>query len=115
IVPVNGDSVVEANEQFTVTLSNATSASAPGIVQGTATGVIENDDQTVVPNFAVSTTQVDSIKFEGNSGQTNFLFTVTRTGDITTNSSVNYVLTGNSAFTGPAANQFDFVGNVLPF
>jgi hypothetical protein len=46
-IRVNGDRMVEADEGFSVTLTNPSSAVIGNAV---ANGVIRNDDQTVVPN-----------------------------------------------------------------
>lgn len=51
------------------------------------------------------------IQAEGNSGSTNFVFTVTRTGDISKIGSVSWAVTGTGAIP---ANAADFVGNALP-
>ncbi|MET1112144.1 MAG: Calx-beta domain-containing protein, partial [Allosphingosinicella sp.] len=66
------DSDPEADEGFTVTLSNATGAT---FVDASATGTIVNDDG---PPPLV--TIADVTQAEGNSGTTVFSFTVTRTG-----------------------------------
>ena len=42
IVPISGDNILEANESFTVTLSNVTGTA--NLLDGSGTGVIENDD-----------------------------------------------------------------------
>ena len=71
-VMVNGDTTVEPNETFTVHLSgevNATISDADG------TGTITNDD--VAPSFSIN----DVTQAETNSGQTAFVFTVTKTGN----------------------------------
>jgi hypothetical protein len=48
---------------------------------------------------------------EGNSGTTNFTFTVRRTGDVTGAAGANWAVTGSGA---NPANAADFVGSVLP-
>lgn len=67
-VTVNGDVVVENNETVIITLSNATNG---GIGSGTGTGTITNDDAATI------TLSGGSAQNEGNSGQTDYLFTVT--------------------------------------
>ena len=42
IVPISGDNILEADESFTVTLSNVTGTA--NLLDGSGTGVIENDD-----------------------------------------------------------------------
>lgn len=70
--PVNGDTTLEADETFTVTLGTPETANT--IVSDTAkvgTGTITNDDQ-------VTATITDKVQqAEGNSGTKNFDFTVT--------------------------------------
>src|SRR5213079_2229750 len=73
-VLVNGDTAVEPNETFTVNLSGATGAT---ITDGTGLGTITNDDVTP-PTLAIN----DVTRAEGNAGTTNFVFTVTRTGNL---------------------------------
>src|SRR5439155_1053317 len=66
-VLVNGDKKNELDENFTVTLSNPANAT---IGTGTGTGTISNDDSE--PTISInSVTQP-----EGNSGTTNFVFTI---------------------------------------
>jgi hypothetical protein len=70
--PVNGDTLLEANETFTVTLGTPETANT--IVSDTAkvgTGTVTNDDQ-------VTVSITDKVQqTEGNSGTKNFDFTVT--------------------------------------
>ncbi|CAA7619034.1 Calx-beta domain-containing protein [Magnetospirillum sp. SS-4] len=96
---VAGDSVVENEEGFTVTLSNPVNAT---IVTASTTGAITNDDATI----AIAATDAD--KAEGNSGQTPFTFTITRTGFLGTSASVNW------AVTSAQADGTDFSGGALP-
>ncbi|MEX2172732.1 MAG: Calx-beta domain-containing protein, partial [Pirellulaceae bacterium] len=105
---VVGDTTPEQNEEFTVTLSNP---SAPDTVgTGTALGQIQNDDGPVpVANLAITATSADL--FEGNTDNTQFTFTVSRTGDTSGTSSVNFAVTGNGANLASGA---DFAGGSLP-
>jgi len=68
-VLVNGDTIFEANETFTVHLSNASDAT---IGDADGTGTITNDDD--APLLTID----DVTKAEGNAGTTSFTFTVTR-------------------------------------
>src|SRR5262249_48859293 len=87
-INVNGDSLVEPDEGFTATLSNA---SAPAsITTATATGLIQNDDATTLSVSIANVTQV-----EGNSGPTPFVFTLSRSGDTSVATSVKYAVTGS--------------------
>ncbi len=65
-VMVNGDTTPEADETFSLVLSNAVNAS---LTDGTGIGTIQNDD--VVPTLTVSSIS----QAEGNSGTTPFVFT----------------------------------------
>jgi hypothetical protein len=92
---LDADSNPEADEGFTVTLSNAAGAV---LSDASATGTIVNDDGPA-PTVTIS----DVTQAEGNSGTTIFSFTVTRTG-------------GTGAFTvdyatdpGTATSGTDFV------
>ena len=105
-VDVQGDTTVELNENFTVTLSNPTNGA--NITTATATGTIQNDD-VVVPTLAIAATNANQT--EGNSGSKAFTFTVTRSVNTTGSNNVNWAVTGTG--TNPA-NATDFVGGVLP-
>ena len=100
VVSVMGDTAVEATKQFTVTLSDPTSAT---IGTDTATGTIVNDDFPVL-NLSPSISQA-----EGNAGTTSYTYTVTRTGTLAC--SVNWAVTGTGS---PPAVASDFAGGVLP-
>ncbi|WP_289295633.1 Calx-beta domain-containing protein [uncultured Reyranella sp.] len=99
-VNVAGDTLVEADEAFSVTLSNASA----GTVIGTASanGLIRNDDA------SLSIAATSASKAEGQSGSSAFTFTVTRTGDLSGASSAQW------AVAGAAVNGTDFTGGVLP-
>jgi VCBS repeat-containing protein len=98
---VNGDLVVEANETFTVTLSNATGGATIG--DATATGTILNDDVAPIPGaFSIADATVN----EGNAGTTPITFTVTRGNDSNTAASVHYDVTLPGGATGASASDF---------
>jgi len=103
-VYVAGDSVVEPDNEFTVTLSNPSAGGTLGTTS--ATGTIRNDDATTL-----SVAQTDALKTEGNSGSTAFIFTVTRGGDASAAGSVDWAVTGSDA---NPADATDFSGGVLP-
>ena len=90
-VLVNGDNKFETNETFNVILSNETNAT---ISDNQGVGTITNDD--AQPSFVVN----DAIANEGNSGTTNFVFTVTRTGTTGLSATVDFA-TANGT-TNPA-------------
>ncbi len=102
-VNVQGDTTVEADENFTVTLSHATGS----VVLGTASagGTIQNDEATV------SIAATSASKAEGNSGSTVYTFTVTRGGNTSATQSVAWSVAGVSA---DPANAADFTGSILP-
>ncbi|WP_024969298.1 ELWxxDGT repeat protein, partial [Microcystis aeruginosa] len=87
-VNVQGDTTVEPNENFTVTLSNATNGAT--ITTATATGTIQNDD-VAVPTLAIAATNANQT--EGNSGSKAFTFTVTRAVNTTGTNNVNWAVT----------------------
>lgn len=114
-VTINGDTVIEPNESFTVNLSNATGAD---IADSQATGTITNDDVAATPTVSIA----DASVVEGNSGTKTVTFTVsvspTASGtvsyDIATSNGTavagsDYLasaLTGQSVSAGSASNTF---------
>jgi hypothetical protein len=99
-IGVAGDSIVESNESFSVTLSDPGAGASLGTAS--AKGVIRNDDA----SLSIAATSAD--KPEGDSGATDFTFTVTRTGDLSGTASAHW------AVGGVAVNGADFTGGVLP-
>ena len=91
---VNGDTVNEINEAFTANLSNPTSATIAGT--GVGTGTITNDD--TPPGLALSAPGATN---EGNSGTTNFVFTVTLSAPSANTVTVDYATVDGSA-TAPS-------------
>ena len=72
-IPVIGDTTLESDETFTLTLSAATNA---GIVRVQGVGTILDDDGTVRPG-AIPTVAIDDVSVvEGNTGTTTATFTV---------------------------------------
>jgi|GEM_PF-455179 len=102
-IEVNGDSVLEGDEAFTLTLSDAasTTGGSATIATASATATITNDDS------EVSISATDAVKVEGDSGLTAFTFTVSRTGYLGTAATVDYAITGSGAH---AADGADFDG-----
>ncbi|MFM8891904.1 MAG: Calx-beta domain-containing protein, partial [Planctomycetia bacterium] len=101
-VSVAGDVVAEADEQFSVTLSDPVNAA---VVAGVGRGLIRNDDTSVAVGPAVVS------RAEGRSGSTSFVFGVTRTGLSTAAVTVAWNVTGLGA--SPATGD-DFLGGTLP-
>ena len=89
-VVINGDTVLEPNETFSVNLSNPTNAT---IAVGTGIGTIDNDD---VASIAIN----DVTLAEGDSGTTNFVFTVSLTGEVQGGFTVPFT-TANGTATQP--------------
>jgi chitinase len=92
-VGVVGDTVVEPDENFSVTLSNPLGAS---ISRATAIGTIRNDD--VAPPLTVSVADVSQV--EGNSGMSNMAFAVTLSKAATAPVTVNYATSNVTALAG---------------
>ncbi|KAA1257883.1 putative outer membrane protein PmpB precursor [Rubripirellula obstinata] len=106
-INVAGDTEVEPDESFLVTLSDVSGASE--IVTGTATGTILNDDIfQPVPSFSIGTDLVSET--EGDTGSKIFAFTVTRSGATTMATSVDFTVRG----TGVSPADADDFGGSLP-
>lgn len=105
-VLVNGDTAFESNETFGVTLSGVSA----GLTLGTSTAnaIILNDDISNTPiNSIVSISAATSSASEGNSGATDYSFTV----NLSSSSSTQQTLTYSTAGSGSnAANAADFSG-----
>lgn len=102
-IAVAADSLVEADESFTVTLASPSTGLT--ITGATATGLILNN----TASLAIAGTT--AVQREGLSGTTPFTFTVTRSGYTGMASSARWAVAGS----GPsAATAADFLGNVLP-
>ena len=102
-IDVAGDNGQEANEGFAVTLSNA--SAGVSISNATATGLIRNDDA------SLSLAATSATKSEGNTGTTDYTFTVTRAGYLTQTTTVNWAVGGSG--TNPASAA-DFLNGILP-
>ena len=90
-VPIIGDTILEPNESFVVRLSSPTQAT---IATAAATGTITNDD-------AASLSINDVSMAEGNSGTTNFVFTVSLAGAVQDGFTLPYS-TANGTATQPS-------------
>ena len=101
---VNGDTTFEADEAFTVHLSNASGAT---ISDADGTGTIVNDD--AAPTFAID----DVTHNEGNSGTTSYVFTVTKTGSTALSASVDYQTVDGTATV--ADNDYQANNGTLNF
>ncbi len=102
-VQVAGDTQIEADEELTVSLRDATGATI-GI--GDASATVVNDDHPAT----VSISAGDAIKPEGNGDSSAFLFNLTRTGDLSASSTVFYQVEG----IGDNPASADDFGSVFP-
>ncbi len=108
-VTINGDDVYELDETITATLSNPVAAIFPGGASTvTARGVIVNDD----PPPVITLTQPASVT-EGDTGETDMVFTITKTGLTEVDSTVTYSLTG-SAVSGVDYTPHDRFNLTIP-
>ncbi len=102
-VPINGDTNDEADETFTVNLSNASNAD---IIDGVATGIIVDDDG------LGSLTITDKTVNEGDNGTTIAEFTVTLSPAAASTVTVNYATANGTATAGSdygaASDQLTF-------
>ncbi|WP_308410783.1 beta strand repeat-containing protein, partial [Cylindrospermopsis raciborskii] len=113
-VNVSGDSTVEPDEGFTVTLSNPTNAT---ITTATATGTITNDDTTPVVNAnqtfsyaerQVANFQVGTVTATGAVGVTSFaIASGNNSGFFAINNSGVITLTAAGAAASAASNDFE--------
>ncbi len=104
-VDVAGDSAIETDEGFSVTLSAPTGAT---VTTAEAAAVIRNDD-TQPATLALAATAAD--KAEGDAGSMPFTFTVTRSGGSSGVVMVSWTVAGSGA---NPANAADFAGGVFP-
>ena len=106
-VLVAGDSDVEPDENFTVTLAVADNATLGTVV---ATGTITNDDAVAIVAFDADSTSIS--QNEGDGGQTtNYTFQVNRTVNTSGVVTVDFEVTGG---VGSLARVGDFVGGAFP-
>jgi hypothetical protein len=97
-ITINGDTDLEPDEIFTITLSNPTGAF---LANNDAIGTIVNDESSLVPTISIS----DAIVAEGDSGTKNLLFTVTLDTDTVNMVTVDYT----TSDTGSAVGNTDYV------
>ena len=93
---INGDTTHEADETFTVDLSNASNA---GIADGSGIGTITNDDQ--VPDVSID----DQSITEGNAGTSTMTFNVTLSNPSDQTITVDYTTSDGTATTADADYQ----------
>ena len=81
-------------------MSNASGGAS--ITTASATGTIQNDDTLPPPTLAIAAT--DANKAEGDSGTTAFTFTVTRSGDTSGTTTVDFATSDGTAIAGADYN-----------
>jgi len=104
-IAVSGDTSVEDDEGFVVTLGDVTNGI---LTTASAIGTILNDDLLPPPELVIAAR--DATKAEGDNDSTVFTFVVTRSGDTTAETSVEYLVAG---FGTDPADATDF-GSVFP-
>jgi hypothetical protein len=109
-IPVAGDSVVELDETFTVTLSGVPAGVSLGVAS--AEGVIRNDDPGGTGTLSIA--RASAQKPEGHAGATPFTFTVTRGGDASGMAAADWAVSGGGASGTTPATGADFAGGQLP-
>ena len=92
-VTVNGDLLVEPNENFSVAFSSLAASGRDIIHSDIGIGSISNDDNAAITINDVSQT-------EGNSGTTNFVFTVSLSNPVSATVSVDYATAPGTATAG---------------
>lgn len=104
-VTINGDVTEEFDEEFTLTLSNPVDA---GIGTASDSMTITSEEP---PATQLNVSSAISTTAEGDSGTTDVTVTITRSGDTSGTSSVDWVVTGSGANPMDAS---DFSGAILP-
>ena len=100
-IPVRGESAIEADETFLLTLNNSTSNLT--IAASSAIGTIKNDDHPR-PGPTISIAAVSLTRAEGTgTGPTSFTFRIDRTGSLHQTASVRYSVFGSGS--NPASNS----------
>ncbi len=96
-VTVNGDALVELDEQFTLTLSSPVNAT---IADGSGTGTIRNDDIDQTPTTPPTVSIADLSVTEGNGEHSHFMFTATLSKASTDTVTVTYATANGTATAG---------------
>ena len=99
---VSGASTVEPHEGFRVPLTNASNGT---LTIASAVGTIENDDLLPPPTLRMAA--VHAQQAEGDAGSTAFTFAISRSGNLSTETTIQYGINGT-------ATADDFAGGILP-
>lgn len=111
-IQVQGDTLFEPNETFTVTLRNPSSNAILGTAS--ASSVIVNDDPSPdAAALSVAPLVADRLEGQGG-GATAFTFAVTRAGNTAIAASADWTVSGYSRVGSTPADAADFVGGALP-
>jgi murein DD-endopeptidase MepM/ murein hydrolase activator NlpD len=106
-IAVNGDTLFEGNETFFATLNSPTNGA--NITGPTGQATIQNDDsQAVTPTISIAALSANQA--EGNSGTTAFTFIVSRSGDASGSSSVDWSI---NSIAAPTVDPADFSGTLF--
>jgi CSLREA domain-containing protein len=113
-VTVNDDSTYETDETVNLSLSGTT-VNRPGIGSGpSVSSVVTSATLTITNDDAPPSLSIDDVtRAEGNSGTTDFTFTVTKTGATEVNASVNFATQDGSATV--ADNDYQSNSGTLTF
>jgi Ca2+-binding RTX toxin-like protein len=109
VINVAGDTLLEPNEGFGVSLTSASAGAQLGLTT-TSFGSIINDDGAVIS----STNNSGFNANEGNAGSTPFNITLTRSGDLTIAATVDWAVAPSSFAGANVPNAADFAGGVFP-
>ena len=105
-IPITDDNVYETNETFNVALSSPTGGAQLGVQTSAVVTIVDNDSP---PTLAI-----DSVSHnEGNSGNTSYVFTVTKTGATVFNATVNFATVDGTATV--ADGDYDSTSGTLTF
>jgi parallel beta-helix repeat protein len=99
-VNVQGETIAEPDEGFTVTLSNASVGAA--IATHSAKGIIQNDDSATLEARSVNTYQS-----EGDTGTTPFTFNVIRSGILSGTTEVTYTVSAGTGTNPVSADDLE--------
>lgn len=105
---IAGDDAIEADEDFIITLSNATDGVE--IAEATASATIQDDDDTP-PLLSIAA--ADAIKPEGGDEQTSLSFEITRSGNTDKAVDVDFTVSGNGTAPEPYSGELAHQSSVV--
>jgi Ca2+-binding RTX toxin-like protein len=110
-VLVNGDTTVENNETFTVTLNSIDNATIDQS-KASASSTILNDDFSQFTPSVFDIAMKDAVKYEGDSGTTQFTFTISRASTVG-GASVRWRFLGDGEDPASRSDVKDYEGLVI--